>query len=82
MPGRARLSRASNSVRSSGAIALSSESMATRCSTGAKSSACRPPGRWVGLSGVISSGWASSSATSSRQRRSYSASLISGRFSV
>ena len=82
MPGRARLSRASNSTRSSAAMALSSESMATRCSTGANSSAARPPGRWVGLSGVTSSGCASSSATSSRHRRSYSASLTSGLFSL
>ena len=69
-PGSARLTRASNSARSAAVMALSRESMATRCSTGAKASARCPPGRRVGLSGVTSSGWASSSATSSRQRRS------------
>ena len=36
------------------------------------------PTRWVGESGVTSSGCAASSSTSSRKRRSYSASLISG----
>ena len=62
-----------------GPSALSSDSMAVRCSTGAKASARRPPGPWVGLSGVISSGCACSSIASSRYRRSYSASETSGR---
>ena len=37
-----------------------------------------PPTPWVGESEVISSGWADSSATSSRKSWSYSASLSSG----
>ena len=68
--------------KSSGDIALSRESMAVRCSTGANASWRRPLGLWVGLSAVISSGCASSRARSSFHSRSYSASVISGRFSA
>ena len=81
-PGSARPIRAANSRRSSGEVALSSESMASWCSTDLKTSVGAPPTRWVGLSAVTRSGKLASSARSSRMRASYSASETSGRAST
>ena len=81
-PGSARVMRASNSRKSSGEVALSSESIATRCSTGWKVSTAAPATRWVGLSAVTRSGNSASSALSSRMSESYSASETSGRDST
>ena len=74
--------RASNSRSSSGEVELSSDSIATRCSTDWNASIGVPPTRWVGLSGVTISGNSASSAFSSRISPSYSASDTSGRAST
>ncbi len=63
-------------------VALSSDSIATRCSTGWNASIGVPATRWVGLSGVTRSGNSASSARSSRMSVSYSASDTSGRAST
>ena len=70
-----RVPHASSSSREN---ALSSESIGSRCSTGANVTAGRPPGRCVGESGVTSSGCSASSARSSRTNASNSASDTSG----
>ncbi len=70
--------RAAHASSSSNENALSSESIGARCETGANRSAGTPPTRWVGESGVMSSGKASSSAPSSRTSSSYSTSETSG----
>jgi hypothetical protein len=72
---RARWYQACNS---SNEKALARLSMGTRCRTGAKRSDGVAPTRWVGDSGVTSSGWAASSARSACISRSYSASAILG----
>ncbi len=81
-PGTARPIRASNSRRSSGEVALSSESIASWCSTDLKTSVGAPETRCVGLSAVTRSGKLASSSRSSRMSASYSASETSGRASV
>ena len=81
-PGKARPRRVSNSRRSSGVVALSSESIATWCSTGLKRSVGVPPMRWVGLSPVTRSGHSASRVRSSRMSASYWASETSGRDST
>src|SRR5918996_1533 len=75
---RARSTRFPQAFSSSQENALSSESIGVRWRTGANSSLGAPPTRWVGLSGTMSSGKASSSPRSSRISSSYSASEISG----
>ncbi len=73
-----RLSRPCHATSSSVLKALSSDIIGTACTTGAKSGDAGAPTRWVGESGVTSSGWASSTARSRRTSASYSASGISG----
>ena len=73
-----RSTRAAHASSSSRLNALSSESIGDRCSTGANRSAGVAPTRWLGLSGVISSGNRSSSDRSSFISSSYSASETSG----
>jgi hypothetical protein len=58
--------------------AFSSDIIGTACSTGAKRGDGGAPTRWVGESGVTSSGWAPSMARRRRTSASYSASGISG----
>ena len=58
--------------------ALSSEYIRSRCSTGSNISARVPPTDWVGESWLTSSGFDDSSATSSANSASYSASEILG----
>ena len=61
----ARSTRLPQASSSSQLNALSSESIWARCVTGANRSAGAPPTRWVGLSGVISSGNSASRVCSS-----------------
>ncbi len=58
--------------------ALSSDSMRSRCTTGANVDVAAPPGRCVGESEVTSAGYCASSARSSRTSASNSASATSG----
>ena len=67
-----------NSASSSEEYALSRDIMRTACFTCTACVLASPPTRCVGESGVTSAGWASSSARSSRIRRSKSASLTDG----
>ena len=70
--------RASNSLASSSLKALPMDSMGTSCRCGENGPSTGAPTRWVGLSSAMRSGWASSRAASSRNKRSYSASDRSG----
>ena len=70
--------RSSKAAISSGVVTFCSESMGWRWRTVANSVAGEAPTRWVGESGVRSSGCASSSAWRRRKSASYSASEISG----
>jgi hypothetical protein len=67
---------------SSALNALASDSIRSRCSTGAKSVDSSAPTFWVGESGVRSSGCRSSIACSSRISASYSPSAMVGRSST
>ena len=70
--------RVPHAASSSCENALSSDSIGTRCVTGANVDAGRPPGRCVGESGVTSDGYFASSSRSSRTSASNSASATSG----
>ncbi len=70
--------RSAQATSSSSVNALSSEYSRSRCSTGSNISARDPPTDCVGESWLTSSGWATSSAASSANRASYSASEIVG----
>ena len=70
--------RRSQSRSSASLVVLASESIGVECRTLANWPLTWPPTRWVGESGVISSGCLDSSSISSSIRRSNSASVISG----
>ena len=76
--GARRAFRSSQAASSSAVKALASESIGRLWVYLARALATAAPTRWVGLSGDGDSGWAASSAWSSRKSRSYSASEISG----
>ena len=75
---RTRRSLSYHSRTSSFDVALSRLSIGTACRTVGRSPTTSEPTRCVGESGTIESGQAVSISTSSRSRRSYSASEISG----
>jgi hypothetical protein len=70
--------RLSNARTSSSWNALPIESIGVRWRISANCGSGAAPTRWVGESGVRSSGCCASSSCSSRNSASYSASLISG----
>ena len=72
--------RASNSMAAAAVVSVLVwiDSIGTRWTTGAKPAARAPPTRRVGESEVRSAGCCASSASSSRNSASYSASLIVG----
>ncbi len=72
------VARAAHASSSSAEKALSRLSIRSRWRTGVNWVDTPPPGRWVGESGVRSSGYCSSSARISRMSWSYSASETSG----
>jgi hypothetical protein len=63
---------------SSSERALASESIGCRCVTFSSLPTGSPPTRWVGESGVTSSGCSASIARSSSSRASYASSPIAG----
>ena len=70
--------RSSQARSSSSLRALASDSIGCRCVTGSNRSSGLAPTRWVGESGVTSSGCSASIARSSFSSASYSSSPISG----
>jgi hypothetical protein len=74
----ARTSRSPQAASSAASMALSSDISGTWCTTGAKAAEGADPTSWVGESAGTASAWVASSVASSRTRRSYSASGISG----
>jgi hypothetical protein len=70
--------RAIHARSSSSERALASDSIRCRWGTFSSLPTGSPPTRWVGESGVTSSGWAASIARSSSSSVSYASSPISG----